>query len=302
VQSNAVHNLYRLGIYVDAEADTLTNIEVSANVVHDCMYGIVTASEAGGLLQDIRVVNNVVFANRYIGIEIAEIGANGPQRDIAIGNNTIVSNGYAGAWGGAIAVSSHNAANRNFTIRNNLCSGNLDWEIGAVTSMLQHLTASHNLCEEFRGYGDEDFVEIIGSSFVTGVPRFVSTAAANYRILPGSPAIDRGTPTGAPPLDFDGRARPLDGDANGTAAVDIGAFEFTPPRIALIALTGGTARIAWESVSGATYRVQFSPAVLNPVWTNIAPDVTAAGDTAEGQDPLAAGATQRFYRIHALGE
>jgi len=67
-------------------------------------------------------------------------------------------------------------------------------------------------------------------------PRFVDAAGGNFRLDAGSPCIDRGLnivdvdPAKAglqklPETDLDGKARLVDGDGNGTAVVDIGAFE-----------------------------------------------------------------------------
>lgn len=52
-----------------------------------------------------------------------------------------------------------------------------------------------------------------------------------HALLPGSPAIDMGNPIGTPPTDQRGFTRVVDGDKNGSAIIDIGAFEFSnrPP-------------------------------------------------------------------------
>jgi hypothetical protein len=49
---------------------------------------------------------------------------------------------------------------------------------------------------------------------------YLANGAGNYQLYSSSPAIDRGTSTKAPAIDFAGVARPRG------AAVDVGAYEY----------------------------------------------------------------------------
>lgn len=59
-------------------------------------------------------------------------------------------------------------------------------------------------------------------------PQFVDAANGNYRLRWGSPAIDAGTNSGAPPFDLEGVARPQDGNFDGIRVTDMGAYERAP--------------------------------------------------------------------------
>jgi hypothetical protein len=66
-----------------------------------------------------------------------------------------------------------------------------------------------------------------GVGNLTNEPGFVDAAAGNYRLRPGSPCIDAGTNLSAIlTSDLDGRPRPVDGNGDGLAVFDIGAYEY----------------------------------------------------------------------------
>ncbi len=67
-----------------------------------------------------------------------------------------------------------------------------------------------------------------GTGNIDADPRFASPWG-NYRLLPGSPCIDAGSNTVGLPIgttDLDGRPRIADGNGDGTARADMGAYEY----------------------------------------------------------------------------
>jgi len=225
VFGNKVHDTVRVGYYVDAQDKHTYNIEVFGNVAHDINEnGFAIASEVGGLLENVKVYNNVAYNNGWTGLQVTACCiATHPMANIQIVNNTFYNNGKP-PWGGGIYLENPQA--QGVVIRNNICSQNLTFQLAVSQDVpAGNFTADHNLIDGYRGSDGE----IHGEAWVEGYPQFASSATANFRLLSGSPAIDAGKSTDAPLTDFAGVMRPQDGDGNGLAVVDIGAYEYHRP-------------------------------------------------------------------------
>jgi len=220
IYNNHVHDIQgeRTGIYMDAWDKHTFNIEVYQNIIHDNGAGVSLASENGGLLENVKIYNNVIYENRSNGLEIGDWGEAGvserPIQNITFINNTVYNNG-SNEWGGGIQLENPDA--KDIVIRNNIFSQNLLFQISNEASGA-NITVDHNLIQDYTG---EYEYEVRGTDYVEEDPKFVNPSGADFHLQANSPAIDQGASTDAPNDDYDGNQRPQG------AGYDIGAYEYT---------------------------------------------------------------------------
>ncbi len=189
--------------------------QIMNNVFYDNSSRAINLSLPSGV--NPLVLNNTIDGNS-VGIRL-------DRRVISLGhiirNNVITNNGIG------LEVDFGTEAN-NPTFQNNLVFGN---------------TTNYDLISSQTGLNGN----------ISADPLFRNAAANDFRLLGLSPAIDAGSSLGAPSRDFIGNLRPADGNGDGVARVDIGAYEAIPEPSGVftaLALMG----VLWQRREGISSR------------------------------------------------
>lgn len=219
VLNNHLHHVERQALYAEAWDSSTFDIRFEGNRVHDCMFGMAAGSEAGGLLRDVRFVNNLVYACKGPGMICADWGGTRfthPVQDVYFINNTVYGNGGGGRngnWGGGMVF--ENAQARNVVVVNNILSHNGLGQLVTVGGKRPTgLVVRNNLID---GPSEQ-----IGEDNVTGEAKFIDAANGDFHLLPGSPAIDAGVDQNPLTTGLDGAPR-----RQGNK-IDLGAYEAKP--------------------------------------------------------------------------
>jgi hypothetical protein len=134
-----------------------------------------------------------------------------------------------------------------------------------------------------------------GVGNINADPRFADAAAGDLRLRPDSPCIDAGTNlTGIVTTDVIGLPRPLDGNGDGIARFDIGAYEFNPYRFEpTLRVSPDGFQFTVKGEPGKSVRIERSRDLLNWEWAATVP-IPAGGQTLI--DPAATTGPYLFYR------
>jgi RHS repeat-associated protein len=181
-------------------------------------------------------------------------------------NSTIVENGFYGS--GWTAAGIHQGA-ANLTLENSIVAHNRNgWDhsgdppLTTIRNSIFYNPGGRELIWD----GDPGKPDLTADGNRIADPQFVNRFEENYQLLAGSPAIDAGAGTDAPPQDLLGQARFDDvGIANrGTGApdfVDIGAYEYQGrTTTADLAVTAVTSPVPTNVSIGDTFTVNWTVA------------------------------------------
>jgi hypothetical protein len=200
ILQNTILNAPVSGIYVGDEGDlseglSIISNEIRGNGTHDRFdHGIYLGHVRDGL-----IANNLVIANRAIGVKVAP-----EANDMVVTQNTVVDNRKDGiAVGGELSWSS----NSNLVV-NNIVAFNGSWgirtywedSIGNGNRALRNLIFGNRAGNIWLPGGGMSVEKSIFAN-----PRFVG--AGNYRLRAGSPALNRAVPAFSMRVDMNGRLR-----------------------------------------------------------------------------------------------
>ena len=193
-------------------------------------YGAAIAVDDGATAV---ITSNVIVGNAsgQIGGAIY-VGVAGTTSPVVITNNTISGNQAGGSspdtssYGGGISLYDGAVA----TVQNNAIDANsAAYSGGGIYFFASNTTGLDYKNNDFDGNLPDNCAGLPSSkcngSQLFLAPLYQDAAGGNYRLRSDSPLVDKGVTGSQGTLDADGRARNRDGDLNGTALPDVGAFE-----------------------------------------------------------------------------
>jgi hypothetical protein len=203
-RGNKVTRCWGVAFRVERADDPAIKTIIENNVLWDNDNIAIQVQTPGAIIK-----NNVVYSSAIH--EWAGIRTLGD--DISVLNNTVYGN-----RNGGIMIGTNFRAVKNNRVLNNIAVGN-----GAPFSDLALYGSGHmvdyNIIQK-PIYNQASSVTV-GPNNKMGIdPKFVHIRDRNFRLQPGSPAIDTGVSLSEVPTDFIGTSRSMG------AAYDIGAFEF----------------------------------------------------------------------------
>ena len=157
--------------------------------------------------------NNTCWRNNLGRTEgtVGEIWLGGDH--MTVHNNLLVSRGYGAALLVNDFVSDESTITTDYNLMWSSNSSNIagwpPWNEGSL--------------EEYRDYSGGTW----DTHSIESDPLLANPSNSNFELTGGSPAIDAGTNAHSAQTDVTGANRPVDGDSNGSAVTDIGAFEYS---------------------------------------------------------------------------
>jgi hypothetical protein len=216
--------------YVHSIAGTTATL--SRVLVRASYGGIWTAS--GSIVVDDALID-LGTAPEGTGLAAFNDNSTNGTRSITADHVTIIGGGDFSVGVAAYSRAAHALQQSSVQLTNSIVSGPAtSLDVQAANDGLQGANSTATVTTSYSDWSTQSVISgpngtatlTSGAGHLNVNPSFRNAATGDYRLAAGSPVIDKGAPgTAAPTLDLASGARVLDGNGDGVAVRDLGAYE-----------------------------------------------------------------------------